>query len=167
MDPRLHGSYFRDDRLGDSLGPRQGEEVGEIAARDPGEREVLAIGGRLEALDDCRDLIKVGEIERLVGPNRKTDAVSGERNPADQVENPRLLLFAAIDTVINGDFERVEPVEILPRPFTNGGTIPDADLGSMFQSPPPFVPSSHSLMTKLSVKLIRNRCSASPNVGRD
>ena len=53
---RLDGAHFRDDRLGDRLGLRQRQEVGEVAARHAREREVLAVGGRLEALDDRRDL---------------------------------------------------------------------------------------------------------------
>ena len=76
-DARPDGPDFRDDRLGDRLGLRQRQEVGEVAAGDPGECEVLAVGGRLEALDDRRHLIEIGEVERRIGADREPDPVGG------------------------------------------------------------------------------------------
>ncbi len=44
-DAGLDGTHLGDDLLRRLLGLRQRQEVGEIAARDPGEGEVLAVGG--------------------------------------------------------------------------------------------------------------------------
>ena len=89
-DARLDGSNLGDDLLGDRLGLRHRQEIAEIAAGDSGEGEMLAVGRRLQTLDDGGDLIQIAEIERHVGPDRKPDPVRQQRNLSDQIENRRL-----------------------------------------------------------------------------
>jgi len=45
---------------------------------------VLAIGGRLEALDHGRDAIEIGKVERLVGADRKPDSIA----PSAEFDRP-------------------------------------------------------------------------------
>ncbi len=52
-----------------------------------GERQMLAVGRRLQPGDDIRDLIEIGKIERHVGADREPDAVGVERNTADEIED--------------------------------------------------------------------------------
>src|SRR5215470_7197557 len=125
--PRAHGPCLRNDQFGDGLSLRQRKEVAEIAARNAREGEVLAISRRPEALDDVRHLVEIGEVERLVGPDREPDPMRGQRNATDEIENRRPLSLAGIDAVVDGYLEDVEAVEILPRPLADGAAISDAD----------------------------------------
>jgi len=90
---------------------------------------MLAVGRRPEPLDDGGDLVEIGEIERLVGSDRQSDAVRSQRNAADQLEDLGLPGTAAVDAVIDGDLEHVEACEVRTGPFGDGGTVADADGG--------------------------------------
>ena len=125
-DSRLDRPDLADDHLGDRLGLRQRQQVGEVAAGDPRERKMLAVGGRLEAFDDGRDPVEIAEVERNIGADREPDAVSVQRNAADQFKDFRTLPCAAVDAVIDRHFEYVEAIEIGPRPVRDRGTVAEA-----------------------------------------
>ena len=129
-DARLDGAHLGDDRLGHRLGLRHRQQVGEVAVGRAREGQVLAVGRRLEALHDLGDLVEIGEVERHVGADRQPDAVGGQRNLADQIEDRRHGRLAAAEAMIDGDLEHVELLEILARPMADGGAIADADGGS-------------------------------------
>ena len=62
---------------------------------------MLAVGGRLQAVDDGGDLIQIGKVERHVGADRKADAVRGQRDLADQVEDRGASGLAAVHAMIH------------------------------------------------------------------
>ena len=124
---RLHCADFGDDHLGHRLGSRQRQQIGEVAAGNAGEGKVLAVGGRLESLDDRRNLIEIGEVERCIGADGKPDAVGIEGDAADKIEDFGALRGATVDAMVYGDFEHVDVREVRTRPFGKRGAVPDAD----------------------------------------
>ncbi len=126
-NPGLNHANFRDDGFGNRLGFRQRQQIREVTARNAGEREVLAERRRLEAIDDRRDLIQIGEIERRVCPDRQTNPVRRQRNHVDQIEDRGSQCPAAVKVVIDGYLKDIETIEIAARPLRDGRTKPDAD----------------------------------------
>ena len=92
---------------------------------------MLAVGWRLQTLDDRGDLIQIGEIERNVGPDREPDPVRQQRNLADEIENRRLGGFAAGYAVVDRDLEHVELIEVVTRPISYGRAIAQTDRGAL------------------------------------
>src|SRR5262249_52870071 len=129
--PRLHRAHLGDDGLGDRLRLRQRHEGSGLAARDPREGEVLAVGRGAQALDDLGDPVKIRKIERRVGTERQPDTVRGERNAAYQIEYRRAQPPAAGKAMIDGDFEGVETTKVLARPTLDGRTKTYANRGRM------------------------------------
>src|SRR5262249_30976395 len=93
-----------------------------------------AVSGRFEALDDAGYLIQVGEIERDIGTDREPDAVRRQGYAADQTENFLPLRPAAVDVVIDRDFEHIEARQVRPRPRGDGRAVaePNQDACAAF-----------------------------------
>ena len=134
-NPRLDGPHLGDDQFGDRLGFRQGKEIAEIASRDSRESEVFAVGGCLEAVHKAGDLVHISKVERLVGADRKPDAMRGQRDFADQIEVHGAVSLAAGHAMVQGDLKHIEAREVRARPFIEIASIPDANRGSEPASP--------------------------------
>src|SRR5262249_3919502 len=69
------------------------------------------------------------KIKRRVGAERQPDSVRRERNAADEIVYRRAQRSATRKAVIDGDFERVEAIEVFARPIGNGRAKTDTNRG--------------------------------------
>ena len=120
---RANRPHFCDDSFSNLLGLGQWQQIGKIAARNTRERQMLAVGRRLQALDDVGDLIEIAKIELHVRADRKSDTMRIERDAADKIEDFILLCPTTVDAVIHGNFEDVEGTKIGTCPICQDGTV--------------------------------------------
>jgi hypothetical protein len=90
---------------------------------------MLAVSGCPKAVDKPSDLIHIGKVERHVGADRKPDAVRGQWNLADEIEDRGAGSLAAGQAMIQSDLKHVELRKVRVRPVINVPSIPDADGG--------------------------------------
>ena len=113
--------------LGYCLGLRQWQKVGEVTARNPGKGQVLAVGWCLELRYDSRDFVEIRQVERFVGSYRKSDSIRSQWNEADQLEDFGSLGPSAMHAMVDGDLEHIEAFKVRVGPFSDSGTVSDAD----------------------------------------
>ena len=122
-------THLRNDRFGNRDCPRKRHQVHEIAAWHPREGEMLAIGTRAEPLDRAGNLIEIENVERHIGSDGKPDTVRDHGNFTREVEDAVAPRGISVDAMIDDDFERIEPVEVLACPRIEPLAISDADAG--------------------------------------
>jgi hypothetical protein len=71
----LNHADFRNDRLGELLGLRQRQQIGEIAAWSASEGQVLAEAGPA-VFDDSGDLVEIGKISAVGADESRSRAPS-------------------------------------------------------------------------------------------
>src|SRR5882757_7809983 len=87
---------------------------------------MLAVGRRLQAVDDGGDLIHIGKVERRVGADRKPDAVRSQWNLPDEIKDRGAGSLAAGHAMIQGDLEHIELREVRAGPLIDVSPIADA-----------------------------------------